>query len=474
LEPKIVIVVVGLSHHTAPIEVREQIALSKEAAEQVLKALLGAPGVAEAMVVSTCNRVEVVAVANDENGQALIRVAEGLLIDRAPGIAPHLYRHQGSDATRHLFRVAASLDSLVLGEPQILGQVKDALRVGRSAGSVGTTLNRVVTHAIRTAKRVRTETTLGSGQVSVPSVAIDLAQRIFDPLEGHTVVLIGSGEMGEAVARLLAQAGSRLLVVGRNEARVTELATKMGGIPRHLNELEQTLIEADVVVTTTSAPGFVISKEMVTAAQKKRWGRSLFLIDLAVPRDVEPSVAKLENVFLYNVDDFAQIVGETATQRNREAVSAQAIIEAEVTRFERAVSAEQVTPTVVALRSTFRAVLDAELDRSLRGRLKHLPSEDREALGKMFEAVLNKLFHRPTRRLRQLAADSTSAAELEGYVEALEDLFSLSKEEIEANDEAPRLSSPSNELPSGVDAVSPEAPIKEPSFTPREPRREAR
>jgi glutamyl-tRNA reductase len=472
-----VIVVVGLSHHTAPIEVRERIALSKEAAEDVLKALLGAPGIAEAMVVSTCNRVEVVAVAKDEDGEGLVRVAQNLLSELAPGIAPHLFRYLGPDAIRHLFRVASSLDSLVLGEPQILGQVKDALRVARSAGSVGSTLNRVVTHAIRAAKRVRTETTLGSGQVSVPSVAIDLAQRIFDPLAGHTVVLIGSGEMGEAVARLLAQAGSRLLVVGRNTERVAELAAKMGGTPRSLNELEQTLIEADVVVTTTSAPGFVISKEMVVHAQKKRWGRNLFLIDLAVPRDVEPSVAKLESVFLYNVDDFAQIVGETTTQRNREAASAEAIIDAEVTRFERVVSAEQVTPTVVALRSTFRAVLDAELDRSLRSKLKHLSNDDREAMGKMFEAVLNKLFHRPTRRLRQMAADSASAAELEGYVTAIEDLFLLSKEEIEASDgatDAPRLSSPSNELPSGVEHGSIEPPPKEPSFAPPESRREAR
>jgi glutamyl-tRNA reductase len=360
--------------------------------------------------------------------QGVAEQAEALLVGRVPGIAGHLYRHAGSAGVRHLFRVAASLDSLVLGEPQILGQVKAAIELARSSGTLGPTLNRVAVQATRTAKRVRSETSVGVGQISVPSVAVDLAGQIFGDLRGKTSVLIGSGEMGETVARLLVQAGSKLIVVGRNLQRVEELAKAMQAQARGLSDLDQTLGDADVVIAATSAPGYVITRQSVAPAMRKRRGRSLFFVDLAVPRDIDPSIAELDNTFLYNIDDFSQIAGQAALLRQREAQAAEALVERDLAQFERSTSAEQVTPTVVALRRSFRAVLEAELERSQRGKLRHLPAADLEALQTLIDAAVNKLLHAPTQRLRQLASEEPTTSEIETYVEVLSELFALGDE----------------------------------------------
>lgn len=424
------IVVVGLSHKTAPIEVREKVALDPAASSELLRSLVQRGSIGEAVAISTCNRMELV-LAPKPGVQTLSDLeqdAQAVLAERAPGIEAHLYRHTGTAALQHLFRVASSLDSLVLGEPQILGQVKAAFEQGRSAGTVGTVLNRVGTHAVRVAKRVRSETAIGTGQISVPTVAVDLAEQIFGDLKGRVAALIGSGEMGESVAKLLVHAGSKLVVVGRNAARVSELATSLNATARTLDDLEQTLVEADVVVAATSASGHVVTRSAAAQALKKRRGRSLFFVDLAVPRDIDPAIAELDGVFLYNVDDLSQVAAQATAQRQLEAQGAEALVQRELSNFERTASAEQVTPTVVSLRRAFRSVLDAELERSHKGKLRHLTPADLEALQTLFDAALNKLLHSPTQRLRQLAMEDPPSADLDAYVEIVSELFSLRDE----------------------------------------------
>ncbi|HVU01343.1 MAG TPA: glutamyl-tRNA reductase [Polyangiaceae bacterium] len=450
------IAVVGLSHKTAPIEVRERLALSSETVPELLRTLVSANPISEALVVSTCNRVEVVVAGPSRaDPEGLARAAFEAVSARAPGVSAHLYRHSGSAAIRHLFRVAASLDSLVVGEPQILGQLKDAYDVAREVGTAGAVLNRVLPRAIRSAKRVRSETAIGAGQVSVPTVAVDLARQIFGDLGKHTAVLVGSGEMGESVAKLLRHAGARLVVVGRNQARVSELATALAGEGRAFEALEETLRAADVVVTTTSAPGFVVDTALVRRVQKVRKGRSSFFIDLAVPRDVDPAVGELDGVFLYNVDDLSRVVSESLEGRKREAERAAEIVDEEAAHFDRWAEAEQVTPTIVALRERLRSVLEGEIDRSLSGRLRHLGPPDREALAVMVEAALNKMLHTTTARLRKMAVEPDSRAELETAVALLEDLFELA----EMKDSLPAATEEPGSSPEAAEAESSPAAI---------------
>ncbi len=431
------IVVVGLSHHTAPIGVREAIALPREAISPLLRELCGTSSVGEALIVSTCNRVELVAAGTSVDAD-LARVAEACteaLCQRAPKVRDHLYRHLGGAAVRHLFRVAASLDSLVLGEPQILGQLKQAYDLAREERTLGPILNRTLPRAIRVAKRVRTETSIGSGQVSVPSVAVDLARQIFGEFTDRFVMLVGSGEMAESAAKQLRGAGARVVVVGRNLERAQEVARAVDGEGRPWSELAPTLVEADVVITSTSAKGYVVDYETVAAARKKRRGHNQFLIDLAVPRDIDPRVEKLDGVYLYNVDDLTAQVQQSLSARSREAERAESIVVSEAKGYDRWADAEQATPTIVALRGRLRAALDVELSRSIKGRLKHLSDEDRAALVKMVEASINRVLHGPTLRLRQAAtARSAEALSLEQLVAALGELFELSQGPTMADD----------------------------------------
>lgn len=437
------IVVVGLSHKTAPIEVRERLAISKDALPDVLRRLLAEPAIGEAIVLSTCNRVEVYAAPRrpqqsapgrlapratalgeelDDTAHAITRVLASIGGDAA---SAHLVRAQGSAAVRHLFRVAASLDSLVLGEPQILGQLKDAIEAARDNSALGATLGKAALRATRVGKRVRTETALGAGQVSISSVAVDLAQQIFEELADRVTVLVGAGEMAEAAAKLLARAGARLVVVNRSIERGRALANDLGGGAGHApeargwGELERSLIEADIVISSTSSPGYVITRDLVKAAFRSRRGRSLFFIDIAVPRDIDPAVNKIDNVFLYDIDDLSQIVAESLEGRAAEATRAEAIVTEEATGFEAWTIERSLTPTIVGLRARTRALLAAEMQRSLSGKLKHLSPQDREALVIMLDAATNKLLHAPVTRLRGLAGDPRAGE----YADALCELF---------------------------------------------------
>jgi glutamyl-tRNA reductase len=423
------ITVVGLSHKSAPIEVRERLSIQKQRIPEFLSELVAGGIAAEALLVSTCNRVELVAAAAPGGDLERVREACAIALDReASGIAPHLYAHTGAPAVRHLFRVASSLDSLVLGEPQILGQVKEGFELARAAGTLGPTLHRTVPRALRAAKRVRSETAIGSGQVSVPSVAVDLTLRIFGDLRGKRALLIGSGEMAETVARLLRVQGARIFVIGRTPERVEELAHLVGGEPRRWEELPGALGEADVIVSSTSAPGLVVEREMVAASHRVRRGREQFYVDLAVPRDIDPRADEIDGVFIYNVDDLSQVVAQTLTARSREAEAAERIVEDETRGFERWFEAQQATPAIVLLRARLRSALAAELSRTLRGRLKHLTPDDRAAIAKMLEAAENRLLHRPTMRLRRAASERDDEPGLPLLVTALEQLFGLDED----------------------------------------------
>jgi glutamyl-tRNA reductase len=282
-------------------------------------------------------------------------------------------------------------------------------------------------------------------------VAVDLARQIFGDLSRHTAALVGSGDMGETVARLLHQAGSRLLVLGRNEARVREIAESMQGEPRSFADLDRTLVEADVVVTTTSARAYIVDAERVHRLRRARKGRSLFFIDLAVPRDVDPAVGALDSVFLYNVDDLSNVVAQSLESRKREAERAEQIVAEEAASYERWADAEQVTPTIVQLRERLRAVLEGEVDRSLGGKLKHLHSSDREALLVMVEAALNKMLHPATTRLRRMAVDPSARGDLEQAIALLNELFELDPSASDLGASEPH--QPSDTVASAVNAA---------------------
>jgi glutamyl-tRNA reductase len=383
--------------------------------------------VSEVMLLSTCNRTELV-VAGDPAiaGDSLAGELRALFIGRVPETDGHLYLHSGVAAVQHIFRVVSSLDSLVVGEPQILGQFKDAFDLACRQGTVGNLLHRVASRALRTAKRVRHETQVGSGQVSVPTVALELARQIFGEMSGHTVVLLGTGDMGELVARLLQQSGARLVIVGRNDARVGELQNRYQAEGRLFDALESSLAEADIVVTSTSSPTAIVDHSLAKRVMRTRRGRDLFFVDVAVPRDVNPNVDTLEGVYRYDVDDLAAVATRSRGSREKEAERAERIVAEEVERFERWAEAEQVTPLVRTLRQHIGATLHRELGRSLRSRLKHLGDAERLHLERMIDAAVNKLMHDPTVQLRKWA--SQNPEELEQATALIGELFGLFKE----------------------------------------------
>ncbi len=428
-------IVVGLSHHTAPIAVRERLAVSGEDLCGALDRLSSTSGVGEVVLLSTCNRVEVYAAADAEAPlDAVAREVTAVLADiGGRDVVPHLMNDSGHGAVKHLFRVASSLDSLVIGEPQILGQLKDAIRLAQQRKLLGARLTPVMRHALQVAKRVRSETEIGAGQVSVPSAAVDLARRIFDDLSRHVALLVGAGEMAEAAAKLLARQGSRVIVVNRSPGKAAELAGAVGGEARPWNELAACLTDADIVVSSTASSEPVITKSLVHSIRKKRRGRSLFLIDIAVPRDVEPAVNELENVYLYDIDDLSKVVAETLQGRAAEAARAEAIVVEETKSFALRRSQQAVTPVIVGLRERTKQVLAAELDKTLKGRLKHLGPEDQRALEAMLNAQVNKLLHEPSTRLKALAMQQRSeeAAELLGELFDLEQAIEAAERAVE-------------------------------------------
>jgi len=443
------VVVVGLSHKTAPVDVRERFAAGAEILPELLARLSARPELEEAMFLSTCNRVEIIALAKSERGPAddaaraasrAVREAlrEQIGASSVDELAEWLYEKSCDEAVRHIFRVAASLDSMVLGEPQILGQVKDAYDAAVAAGALRSHLSRCVHRAFTVAKRVRSETQLGAGLVSISSVAVDLAKRIFGDLGHSTVLLVGAGEMAEQAAKSLGKGARSIRVCNRSFERAANLAATFGGTAAPLDQLEAELVLSDVVVASTSSKSFVITRDVVKRVMKQRKGKTLFIIDIAVPRNVDPEVHRLDNVYVYNVDDLEQEVAENMKARQNEVAAAEKIVETELRDWETWARGLEVNPTVVALRAKTRAVLVAELERSLGGRLKHLGEGDRAALAQMIESATNKLLHAPTTRLKA-AASSDDAAD---FVHALKHLFDLREVEGTPRERDTKLDAP--------------------------------
>jgi glutamyl-tRNA reductase len=426
------VIVIGLSHKTAPVEVRERFASSADVLPEILARLSARPEIEEAMFLSTCNRVEVIALpkgsrAGEEALQGASHAVREALRERIGAssveeLADYLYERTGEEAVRHVFRVAASLDSMVLGEPQILGQMKDAYDAAVTAGALRSHLSRCVSRAFSVAKRVRTETQLGAGTVSISSVAVDLAKRIFGDLGDRTVLLVGAGEMAEAAAKSLAQQAKTIRICNRSFERAANLAAHFNATAAPIEQLESELLLSDVVVTSTSSRSFVITPDLVKRVMKQRKGRTLFFVDIAVPRNVDPDIhERIDNAYVYDVDDLEHEVAENMKSRQGEVSAAEAIVEAEIALWGKWARGLNVNPTIVALRAKTRAVLVAELERTLGSRLKHLAETDRAALNQMIESATNKLLHGPTTRLKAAAG----ASDGNDLVRAAQHLFDL-------------------------------------------------
>ncbi len=438
------IIVVGLSHRTAPVQVRERLAAGADTLPTVLARLSSRRELSEAMFLSTCNRVEVIALvgagSSPDEARAAIRDELARQGGAASGdeLAPYLYEKRDEDAVRHVFRVAASLDSMVLGEPQILGQVKDAYEAAIAAGTLKSTLARCMSRALAAAKRVRTETEIGAGTVSISSVAVDLATRIFGDLRDRTVLLLGAGEMAEAAARSLVKGAHALRICNRSFDRAAALAGEMHAAAVPWDALAEELTVADVVVASTASTTYVVTRKMVQRAMKQRKGRTLLFVDIAVPRNVEPTAHGIDNAYVFNVDDLAQEVARGLEGRHLHVDAANAIVEEQVAEFLAWRRGLEVQPTLVAMRAKARAIMLAELESSLRGRLKHLGEADRAALTQMVESGVGKLLHAPTARLKARAAAGDDGQELAAAARYLFDIHEPSppKEPESGPDEA--------------------------------------
>ena len=399
------IVVVGLNHETAPVGVREALAFPKERLPEALARVRQEAGLGEAVILSTCNRVEVYGRSTAESLDAV----SGFLArfhGREPAeIAPHLYRLEGEAAVRHAFRVAASLDSMVMGEPQILGQVKEAYEAAEKAGSLGSVLNALRNRSVAAAKRTRTETAIGRNAVSVSHVAVELARKIFGELRDRSVLLVGAGKMSEVAARQMVRDGARASVLGgRTFERAEQLAAALGGRAAPFESLRGELAKADIVISGTGAPGVVIHRADVEAAQAARRGRPLFIIDIAVPRDVAEDAGKVSGVFLYDLDDVKKVAEANLRERKKEASAAEAIVEEEIREFLEWRRSLDVVPLLVELRRRGDEIRKAEIEKARR-RLGPLTPEQESALEAATSAIVNKLLHGPTVQLKQMAGN---------------------------------------------------------------------
>jgi glutamyl-tRNA reductase len=408
---------VGLSHKSAPVAVREKVALSGDDLKEALTGLLARPGVGEVMVVSTCNRVECYVY-----GEAL-EEARHFFLSRTREAEGHLYERSGRDAVRHLFRVASSLDSMVVGEPQILGQVKEAYGLAASAETAGTFVSRLCNRAFATAKRVRSETEIARGAGSVSQVAVELVEKIFGNLENRAVLLVGAGKMGALSAKALRDLGAdRILVTNRSPERARALAAEIGAVAEPWDGLTSLLALADVVIVSTGAPTYVITRELAAQIMKARRGRSICFIDLAVPRNVDPACAAQDNVYAYDIDDLQRVVSQTHAARAEEAIRAEAIVEAEVMAFAQEREARAALPVLAELRRRAEQIARAEAERTLAHVGGKLDEKGRKSVEAMAQAIVNKLLHGPTARLKEAAAAGDSdlpgaAAELFGMGE---------------------------------------------------------
>jgi glutamyl-tRNA reductase len=417
------LLLVGASHRTAPVELRERLDFSSRGLEDAVRALAGRPSTSEAVVVSTCNRAEVYVACQDplDTGEDLLAFFSDFHKLPADEIRPHLYSHVDHDAARHLFRVSSGLDSLVVGEPQILGQIKEAYNLAATIESAGPLLNKLFHWAFGVGKRVRSETALAEGAVSVSFAAVSLAKKIFGQLSGCRVLVIGAGEMGRLTAlHLKTQGVASVVITSRTLTHAQELADAVGGTVAAWDQLQQSLLDADIVITVTGSPTPILSKAQVRAAMPASRSRALFIIDIAVPRDVDPKAGEIEQVFLYNIDDLQAIVRENLEKRGAEVGRAEQIVEEEVQKFATWQRAREAVPTIVALRQRFEQVRKSELAR-LEPKLSGLTPDARARVEEVTRLLVEKLLLHPTEQLKG-AGDPHLMSQ---YVDALNRLFAL-------------------------------------------------
>jgi len=422
--------VLGLSWRTAPVELRERLAFRDEELPDVLREVLGADGVGEAMLVSTCNRVEFYGATSPTAPNSSVSTATAALrhyLAARRGVSSEelseiVYEHTEEEAVRHVFRVASSLDSLVVGEAQILGQVKSAFGAAAEAGATGPLLGRCVEKAFAVAKRVRSETGISRGAANVSSVAVELATRVFGDLYGKTVLLVGAGKMSDLAARhLRADGAGGIIVTNRSPEKAAALAERVDGVPRPWEDLDSALAVADVVITSTGATEPVLDKKRLKKVMKARKYRSLVIIDIAVPRDVEAAVGSIDGVYLFDIDDLQRVVAENLKLRAREASEAVHLVEGEVEKFSRWMRSQSVVPTIRALRQRFSDVARAEAEKVARNlRTIDDPDKREQTVRRLGDLIVNKLLHQPMNALK-----NQDGGDSEALVEAARELFGL-------------------------------------------------
>lgn len=417
------LILVGVNHKTTPVEIREKLAFTKGKIEESVDRLFNFPDIIEHTILSTCNRVEIYARANCQD--SAIKAIKQFICDfhevSPVELEDHFYSYRNEEAVEHLFRVSSSLDSMILGEAQILGQVKDAYSLAKDLRSTGLVLNQLFEKAFSLAKKVREETGIAERSVSISSAAVELAQKIFDDLENRTVMLVGTGEMAELAAKHLISYGVKTIyVTSRTYDRAVNLARTLNGSALDFEAFKNELHRADIVITSTSAPNFIIKKEMVEKAIHERKNKPIFFIDIAVPRDIEPDVNDLENIYLYDIDDLHVVVSANMKEREKEADNAMNLISQEVTKFNNWVGTLDAVPTIVEIRKKAENIRMQEIEKTLK-KVSYLSEDDKKLLRQMSSSIVNKILHKPTIKLKQ----KTQSEDGHVYLKAIRHLFHL-------------------------------------------------
>ena len=406
------IVLIGLNHKTAPLAVREKIFAGCQEEKDLLSRLRSLNGVGEVLYLSTCNRIEIIAGIDEREKTETVRNLHDFLAQSGSltleEAAKCFYKYYDEEAVRHIFRVASSLDSLVMGETQILGQVKDAYRQALAQNATGVVLNRLMHCSFRAAKRVRQETAIAVNPVSVSFAAVELAKKIFGSLTGKKILLIGAGEMAELTGmHLISNGAEEIIVANRSLSQASLLAEKFHGEAVSLDALEEKLIEADIVISSTGAPAYIVTADLIRRIHHQRKNRLLFLIDIAVPRDIDPAASSLENVYLYNIDNLQDIVDENMNVRKKEAIKAEMIVEEEIARYVSWQKEQESVPTIVSLRNKAEEIVRAEMDKAT-GWMQKLDKEEREKVDNLVNSVVNKILHTPVTALKEEISEFSS------------------------------------------------------------------
>ena len=423
-EPLTEIIIIGINHKTAPVELREKLSFTESQLTRSLAFCREQSRIYECAILTTCNRTEIYAVGTDQESlcQLIMQMLAEIKDIDTEAVRPNLYIYAQDKAVQHLFTVTAGLDSMILGETQILGQVKDAYAKANEAGTVSSTFHALFRQAVTAAKRVQTETGINQNAASVSYAAVELAKKIFGRLDNRTVLILGAGKMSELTLRHLYDQGvKKVIVVNRTKERADKLADCFGGVAEYFEKRRDCLVQADIVISSTGAPHFVLEKEEMMSVMRSRRGKPIFLIDIAVPRDIDPKINDLDNVYLYDIDDLQAVVASNLKDREHEAVKARLIIREEISEFQIWFKTQEVTPLIAALRGKAEAIRQAELEVSLGKRLASLSDKEKKHVENLTKAIVNRILREPVLRIKEFALDDNS----ELYVASLCQLFDL-------------------------------------------------